>query len=151
MAIEQLGSAPSTALHTATKNYVDTKFSGAATAGVIATESTTSTGFVDLATVTDSVTVTIGTSGMALVIVHAIGQNTTAGAYADMSYAVSGATTLAADTNQIVRFTQTLTASSGVFLQTGLTAGSNTFKAKYRQQAGGTATFLYRRIAAIPL
>lgn len=118
-------------------------------------ETTTSSSFTDLATTSDSVTATIGGSGMALVIVSAVGYSTVNNASNDMGFAVSGSSTVAAGTNgMFMRVGGSLFSLniSGTFLVTGLTSGSNTFKAKYRAAVnGGTATFGERRVSVIPL
>lgn len=124
---------------------------GGATATVATSETTTSTSYTDLATVTDTVTVTIGANGAALIVVSCefsnSGANTTW-----MSWAASGANTIAA--SDAVAFTQGASAArfggSRVAYRTGLTPGSTTFKAKYRV-SGGTGTFLNRNILVIPL
>lgn len=115
-------------------------------------ESTTSTTYTDLTTPGPTVSgLTTGTQ--ALVVVSAKMQQNTASVNDYMAYAVSGATTIAAtDQNalllQFAGTTTTIRASS-VFLQTGLTAGSNTFTSKYRV-SGGTGTYDNRSMAVIP-
>lgn len=127
---------------------------GIATAYVATQESTTSTSYVDLTTTTDTVTVTVGPSGMALVLLYAALYNDTAGGRTFMGFAVSGANTVAvADAQSINVAIASSCADAGSFgapfLLTGLTAGSTTFKAKYRVTSGtGKAT--HRRISVIP-
>lgn len=99
-----------------------------------------------------AVTVTTGTS--ALVGVAAKIQNTTNSVNSKASYAVSGATTIAASDNtavdmQFATAATTTLAASRVTMQTGLTAGSNTFTMKYRVTAG-SGTFDIRHIFVIP-
>ena len=121
-----------------------------ATAGVLTSETTTSTSFADLATPGPEVTVTTGPA--ALVIVHGAMENTGAGS-SRMGYDVSGASTLAAADNRGIGVYGVAGAgviTSGVTLHTDLTPGSNTFTAKYRV-ASGTGTFLSRRIVVFPL
>ena len=139
-------------LNNANKAALNTLVNGAATATVATSETTVSTTYADLATTTDSVTVTIGNSGMALVLLQANGTST-ASNYSYTGFAISGATTRAADDAVALQYSVW---SSGIqtqagapFLVTGLTAGSTTFKMKYRV-AGGTGTFLNRRISVIP-
>ena len=120
---------------------------------VSTSESTTSTTYTDLTTTTDSVTVTISSSGMALVLIYANMTNSQ-GSVPYMSYAVSGATTSAAADTKACRY-WTLTARrsctmSASFFETGLTAGSTTFKLKYKNSGGSSTTFADRRIAVIP-
>lgn len=118
---------------------------------VSTTETTTSTSFTDLTTSGPAVTVTTGTT--ALVIVTARLYNSAAGNQSQMGYAVSGASTVAASITKalIAAVASTrLIQASAMYLETGLTAGSNTFTAKYAVTAG-TGTFLQRRIVVIPL
>ena len=129
--------------------------SGAATAYVGSVQSTTATTLTDLATVGPAVTVTIGASGMALVICSAVCYDTTNGQSASMNFAVSGATTIAAPASNTYVLAQgnsgvAIVGSSAATLVTGLTPGSNTFTAKY-QASGGTAYFEDRGIIVIPL
>jgi len=125
---------------------------GTATATVATSETTTSATYADLTTTTDSVTVTIGNSGMALVLLQANGTSTT-GYYSYISFAISGATTRAADDATALQFavwsSGIQTQAGAPFLVTGLASGSTTFKMKYRV-ASGTGTFLNRRISVIP-
>lgn len=119
-----------------------------------ASETTASTTFVDLTTPGPAVTKTTGTQ--AFVAVYGLVSIDTAGVSALMSFAVSGATAVAAtDTRSIsyqpgsVAAARSLRASA-VTLLDGLTPGSNIFTAKYRV-TGGVGTFNNRRIAVIPL
>lgn len=120
-------------------------------ASIGSSQSTTSTSYTDLATVGPSVTITTGT--LALVLVSSF-ITAPAGFYGAISFAISGATTSSA------------TDSNGLFLQApaagaqqisftklvpvSLTAGSNTFTAKYRV-TGGTGTFENRSLTVIRL
>lgn len=121
-------------------------------------ETSTSSTYADLATVTDSVTVNIGLSGAAWVAIGCNAGNASTGGYVYMSFAVSGATTVAAGANSNYAAAQEPGASassfyplSGMFLVTGLTPGVNTFKAKYKVTAASTGTFLDRQIAVQPI
>ena len=122
-------------------------------AAVAANEATTSTTFTDLTTAGPAVTVTTGTS--VLIIPTADLYNSADGNYGLMSYAVSGATTIAADahTNLLI-FTSPGAGKdaqvSAAYIHSGLTPGSNTFTAKYRVNAG-TGNFLRRGITIIPI
>jgi hypothetical protein len=122
------------------------------TSAFVATpESTTSTSYTDLTTAGPAVTVTAGAS--ALVFVSCAMNNNTAGEYPIMSFAISGATTQSAlDEWAISTYTPAANAtyrlSKASFV--GLTAGSNTFTAKYKVTAG-TGSFSERRIIVIPL
>ena len=119
-----------------------------------ASQTTTSVGtFVDLATVGPAVTVTTGVS--AITTHGANASNSTNGASAVMSYAISGATTLAADATRQYRV---ISATGGdqfratvTHFVPSLTAGSNTFTAKYTTGSGGTATFSERHLIVFPL
>lgn len=122
------------------------------TASVSTSESTTSTSFTDLATPGPSVTVTCGT--IAIVGFAASQSNNTLDHACLSSVEVSGASSVAASDNWAI-LTDGVTAGNFVrygmtHVFTGLTAGSNTFKMKYR--AGSTtATYQFREIFVIPL
>ena len=120
------------------------------------TASSTDTGYVDLATAGPAVTITTGTK--ALVTVGCRAYSATGAANTHMDFAVSGATTRAATNDTSVGFIQEASASayllaSRTSLITGLTAGSNTFTAKYRHIAGSASTsqFHLREISVINL
>ncbi|PYS06277.1 MAG: hypothetical protein DMG17_32635 [Acidobacteria bacterium] len=67
-----------------------------------------------------------------------------------MGFAVSGSTTVAAADEQTVMNTGTSAIQeSATYLVTGLTAGSNTFTAKYKA-GSNTCTFLNRNIIVTP-
>lgn len=122
------------------------------TAAVTTSETTGGTGYGALATPGPSVTVTTGTK--AIVAVASLVQNSTIGQNSYASYAVSGASAISATDDRAVLITaaaanQTLRASS-VYMETALTAGSNTFTMQYRV-TGGTGSFQNRRITVIPL
>ena len=127
---------------------------GATTAGVATYQTTNSTSYTDLATSGPAVTVTIGANGLALVIISTSLLNTVTSSYSYMSFAVSGASTVAAaDTSSL--FYQAFGGeaahrTSYVKLLTGLTAGSTTFTAKYKASAD-VAGFANREISVIPL
>lgn len=125
---------------------------GASSASVLSAQTTTSTSFTDLATAGPAVTVTIGANGLALVILSAELANNTAGDYAVMGFAASGANTIAASADRAL-FSQGTNdlGHSWAYLATGLTAGSTTFTAKYEVITGGTATIGRRYISVIPL
>lgn len=119
---------------------------------VTTAETTTSTTYTDLATSGPAVTVTTGTK--ALIILTAQLFNNTVDAYALMGFAVSGASTIAADDARAFGI-RSATANqallgSRVIYYASLAAGSNTFTAKYRASAG-TADFRDRQIVVIPL
>lgn len=127
-------------------------------ATVATSQSTTSTSYTDLATVGPTVTITTGTTA----IVWISNRNTNNSGNANnstgnnaMSFAVSGATTIAAaDTTGItvptIHNTQEQSVGA-VFRVTGLTAGSNTFTAKYRVHGvtPGTGSFYDRNMVVM--
>jgi hypothetical protein len=132
------------------------RLSAATTNSVATAETITSTTYGDMTTVGPAVTVTIGSSGMALVTVGVIKMfNNTSGSETYMSFAASGANTIAAsDTKAIM-----VAASSGslpqigvskTVLLTGLSPGSTTFTAKYRVSAN-TGGGQNRDIMVMPL
>jgi len=126
---------------------------GPGVAYVDTNESTSSPSFTDLATTTDQVTVNIGASGMALVLLFASIANDSSGvAYA--GFAMSGANTSTANINAAIEFGAGSNVTAGIgspFLLTGLTQGATTFKMKYAVTGAGNGLYKYRRIAVIPL
>ena len=130
-----------------------------AIAGAYATvatqESTTSTSYTDLTTAGPAVTVTTGTR--ALVTISASQRSTISGAQAYMNFGVSGATTRSPQTNENTNtswgsVTGGMNESASVtILVTGLTAGSNTFTAKYQAPVGDSVSFQFRKITVIDL
>lgn len=144
----------STAL-TNTSVTADKLNTGAKVASVITAETTASTSYVSLATATDSITVTIGANGLALLCLNAESFNSGAGALNLATYSATGANTIAASDANIMSFTSGNGAanevgSGGTILLTGLTPGATTFSMKYRTTAG-TATFERRNISVVPL
>lgn len=118
-------------------------------------QTTTSTTYANLATTGPAVTVTTGTS--ALVFIQCRVRNTGSTNSALASYAVSGATTIAADDTRSVSSLGAQNAGGdycSMFLHKAgseiLTAGSNTFTMKYRV-GGGTGEYARRRITVVPL
>lgn len=128
-----------------------------ATAATVATsESTSSTTYADLTTTTDSVTATVGPSGVVLVNLGASINWTTSSVQTFIGVALSGANTVAASDEfaLIARLytngTQPMLQSNTVFVMTGLTPGATTFKMKYKV-GGNSNTFSNRKICVIPL
>lgn len=121
------------------------------TAIVATSETTASVSWVDLATAGPAVTVTTGTQ--ALVSLYCDMSNSSASGFTFMGFAISGATTLAAANNTALQISGTTTAFrlGHLIMVTGLTAGSNTFTAKYQVGTAGTGTWLDRHITVIPL
>ena len=124
--------------------------SGSAT--VATSQSTSSTSYTDLTTAGPAATVTTGTK--ALVIVNVSSGINSGGNTVFTSFAVSGATTIAA--SDAYSF-QNTSGDAGAFYGgaratrlTTLTAGSNTFTMKYRVD-GNQGTFKNREIIVIDL
>lgn len=108
--------------------------------------------FVDLTTVGPSVTLNTGTK--AIVSIYASCQTNVDNTAAVASFAVSGATTIAAADSRGIQ-NDGMTAGNplrigATFFQSGLTAGSNTFTLKYRCPSA-TGTFSDRHIVVVPL
>ena len=125
-----------------------------ANAVVNAEESTTSTTFGNLTTAGPAVTLTTGTKVLVILSHYA---NSDSGTAAVMGYDISGATTYSAGFDEVSQIWNN-GAGSSVGLQHSfvsyktVTAGSNTFTAKYRKRGGsGTVTFDFRRITVIDL
>lgn len=118
---------------------------------VATVETTTSTTFTNLTTAGPAVTATTGPSAVYL-LCAAISNNTVNNS-GYMGVDVSGSSTIAASaTAALVVQSSTANArylASFCSLTTSLTAGSNTFTAKYQVDAG-TGSFFYRRLTVIP-
>jgi hypothetical protein len=115
-------------------------------------ETTTSTSYTDVATVGPTVTLSTGTR--AIVFIRCGMDNNTANAGTFMGFEVTGASSLpAADTSAVnfagIAANQRMRLGSA-YMITSLTAGSNTFTAKYKVSAG-TGTFITRQLAVFPL
>ena len=127
-------------------------FDKLASATVAASETVGVMTYTDLSTPGPSVTVNI-TSGKALVTLTTRIANGSLG-FAYMSFAVSGASTVAASDNTSIMLYDPAghfeIRASATYVVTGLTNGSNTFTAKYRE-SGGPSTFADRSIIVIPL
>lgn len=117
-------------------------------ASVNTQQTTTSSTYTDLSTVGPTVSIQTGTS--ALVTVSTMSYNNDGVYFAWMSFAVSGATTLAASDDYAAASRYgNQTSVSKTFLLTGLTAGVNTFTAKYKASALTTAQFHYRCLTVV--
>lgn len=122
----------------------------AQTAGILTSQSRSSSSYGNLSTVGPSVTATTGANALVLFACN-VDNNSTNSSY--MSVAVSGATTIAATDDYAVRWRPH--DSGGNFsggthkLFTTLTPGSNTFTAQYRVN-GGTGTWDNRYVTVIP-
>jgi hypothetical protein len=124
-------------------------------ATVATTETTTSTSYAALATAGPAVTVTIGSAGLAIVELYCFLTNTASTNPPLMAYAVSGATTVAASDSVAIASTPPVAAAGfrigASYYISGLTAGSNTFTAKYKIFTSGTAQFADRKATVTPL
>jgi len=121
---------------------------------VSAFEGTTSTSYTNLATAGPAVTVTTGTKALVIVSANIVNSTNNNSLQAWMSYAVSGATTTSASDTwalavsgiQSVAYQMKMSLASVATL----TAGSNTFTARYRATSG-TSEFGNRSITVINL
>jgi hypothetical protein len=124
-------------------------------ATVATSQTTTSTSYTDLATTGPAVTVTIGSSGLAFCDIYSSLSNTVSTNAAFMSFAVSGATTVAAADAFSTAFTPPIAGAGArfdsAFLVSSLVAGSNTFTAKYKGNTSGTFSYTDRKILVTPL
>lgn len=137
-------------------NMIDLDRRTTSTGATVATSQTsTSSSSVDLTTVGPAVTVTIGSTGRAMVSLYCAQNNSTSGDVVFMGFALSGANTLAPTDALSLAFTSPVpgggTRYGASFLLQGLTAGSTTFTAKYRISVGGTGTWSDRQIIVTPL
>ena len=129
--------------------------SPASATGYVATaQATSSTSYTNLATTGPSVTLTTGTKALVIVGCEANADGTARGTR--MSFDISGATTLSASDkyafgNYIGSATGgAIAVGSSAFLLTGLTAGSNTFTAKYKV-VNSSGDFRERHITVIDM
>lgn len=121
------------------------------TASVVASESTTSASYTDLATAGPAVTVDTGTAAIVLLTAGLSNTNSAATAYA--GFAVSGATTTAASDVDAIYYQASAANAIGrqsMHTMATVTGGSNTFTAKYRTTAN-TASFARRVLTVVPL
>lgn len=121
------------------------------TAKVATAEATTSTSYAALTTSGPALTVTTG--AQAIVMVTAEMSNNTTGNRCFVGVEVSGASAVAADDDDCLRYqayagNASHRSSASTFYN--LTPGSNTFTMKYRVD-GGTGTFQRRRLIVIAL
>ena len=113
-------------------------------------ETSTSTAYTDLATTGPAVTAT--TSLSAIVATYCNMQNSSNAIW--MSYGITGATTDAAIDNRGIEVAANAAGQrvGGTFFHSAiLTAGTNTFTAKYRVSVSGTGTWSDRRLMVIPM
>lgn len=127
------------------------------TARVDTDQTTTSTSYTDLATVGPSVTLTTGTKALVIFRANVHNGNNVANR-PSMDFAISGATTRSAGdtTNAVISYGSAISSSDAArpsavgFAVVTLTAGSNTFTAKYKTNSG-TPGWSNREIAVINL
>ena len=122
---------------------------------VLTSQGTTSSSFTDLATV-QAVTVTTGTR--ALIILSALATTPSPGdtSRIRMGFAVSGASTIAASNDYSLTWEGNNIfyydfGGGTSFIITNLTAGSNTFTAKFSSDLGANALWEDRRLAVIDM
>jgi hypothetical protein len=127
-----------------------------AVANVATRQSTSSTSYTDLSTSGPAVTLTTGTKVL-VIVSAAMDQNNSDDRPAYMDFAVSGATTRAAtDTTALISPSGFSVPSTNAFRASSaqsitVTAGSNTFTAKYHGTSGNTVFFANRTITVIDL
>jgi hypothetical protein len=117
-------------------------------------QGTTSTTMGDNLTTVGPTISSLSTGTSAIFAVSAFVSNPTAGQGGYMGCAVSGASTVVADTTRALRFISSNASEIQKASYIGMlavTAGSNTFKAQYANVNTGTATFDEREILVIPL
>lgn len=118
-------------------------------ASVDTAEDSSSLVYADLTTVGPSVTVTVSAARTALVFTKAQVVNTTTADDVYTSFAVSGATVLAASDTRAMRHNGTGTAEAySAVSVVALAAGTSTFTAKYRTD-GGVARWANRVLAVV--
>ena len=125
-----------------------------ATAEVTANESTSSSSYTNLATTGPSVTITTGTKALVTVTCF-MQQNSSSGGYGYMSFDVTGASSISASDTRAVYNRMVYSSDDGMrasvtTLVTGLTAGSNTFTAKYKSSPS-TTSFNNRSIIVVDM
>jgi hypothetical protein len=128
----------------------------AGTATVATDQSRTATSYGDLTTAGPTVS-SLTTGTLALVILQAGMYTATSGENPRMSFTVSGATTIAADDARNLHMVMVADGSNTgdvslcAAIPVTLTAGSNTFQAKYASSSGNAVHFLNRSLTVIPL
>ena len=117
------------------------------------TVSTTSLTYVTPASNNVACSAVVGNNGLLLIGIGALVYRSGTASDAYMSFALSGANTLAADDGRSISNRSVDGISVGrMFLLTGLAAGNTTVTAQIRQSvAGGTGNFLNKEIMAVPL
>jgi hypothetical protein len=115
-------------------------------------ETTTSVNYTDLATIGPAVTTVTGNS--AIIFLKAGLENTGISASSFMGFEVTGASSLAASDTSAINIAGTAQNTrfrmGSAYMLNSLTAGTNTFTAKYKVGAG-TGSFNQRQLAVFPL
>lgn len=136
-------------------NMIDLDRRTTSSSAIVATvQTTSSTTYVDLATVGPAVTVTIGSTGLANIGLYDAQNNNTAAAVTFTSFAISGANTLAASDSFSLAYTSPVGGAGirfGYNLPiSGMVAGATTFTSKYHVNTN-TGTWQDRQIILTPL
>jgi hypothetical protein len=136
-------------------NFIDLHRRTSPVDAYIATaQGTTSNTYTDLPTVGPTVSIDVGSTGMAMVSLYASMSCSVGGAMVRYAYAVSGATTVAPgaagrNVHFNVPFADNFFSLSTTWLHTDLNPGVNTFTAKY-QTTAGEGKWAHRRIMVSP-
>lgn len=118
---------------------------------VSAAEAVVATSYGNISGGTVGPTITVTTGAYCFVVLSCQLSNTTGGAASYMSYTISGATTQAAADSTALYYESSNAGDiigMSVIIPNSLTAGSNTFQAKYKVGAGN-GTFGSRRMAIL--
>lgn len=119
-------------------------------AEVLASEGTTSASFGNLGTT--GPTISSLTTGTSVLVIVSFSGTTSVNSRGQMGVAVSGATTTAASAaNAAVLSDEDTDNSVAMAFPLTVTAGSNTFTAKYAAPDGGTSGFFNRRLVVVTL
>jgi hypothetical protein len=123
-------------------------------AEIATSQSITNTSFVDLATVGPEVTVIVPASGKIFISFGANMTVGTSGNSSRMTYALSGANTVAASDSVSLRAIHSATTGTSAYVTgiiSGLNPGSTTVTMKYRSGPSGSATWSARTLTVIPI
>jgi hypothetical protein len=126
------------------------------TSATVSTAQSTNTtaSYQDLTTAGPSVTVTVSSTGQALVTLTTTEQSSQGNNQCWAGFIISGASGVNPSDAQAVILLNSAASTdqqgSATFLVTGLTAGSNTFKMQYKPVSGKTCTFANRTIFVTP-
>lgn len=115
-------------------------------------QTTSSSSFTDLTTVGPTVTLTTGTKALIMLTVQL--DNQAANRQGTASIEISGASSVSPSDGpafHIFSSSNTAVQATTTYIVTGLTAGSNTFKVKYKAAGSTTVNFGERRLSVIDL